>query len=85
MAVPLEEQAQRVLDDEALLLLARMAATIEGHYGSPQDVEFAWEDGRAWIVQSRPITTLGDEVPGEEPGTVLRVEPPNACQVRVPR
>ncbi|HEY7719932.1 MAG TPA: phosphoenolpyruvate synthase [Pedococcus sp.] len=71
VAVPLEEQAQRVLDDEALLLLARMAATIEGHYGAPQDVEFAWEDGRAWVVQSRPITTLGDEVPGEEPGTVL--------------
>ncbi len=60
LAVPPEEQKRRVLDDEALLELAHMAAEIERHYGAPQDVEFAREGTRTWIVQSRPITTLGE-------------------------
>ena len=74
LAVPPDEQSRRVLDDDALLALARMAIDIERHYGTPQDVEFALEGDRTWIVQSRPITTLGEaaaEVEGEEPGTVL--------------
>ena len=74
LPVPADEQGRRVLDDDVLLELARMAIDIESHYGSPQDVEFAREDGRSWIVQSRPITTLGETAPSEEtesPGTVL--------------
>ncbi|MGZ8719661.1 MAG: phosphoenolpyruvate synthase, partial [Aeromicrobium sp.] len=72
--VPAEEQARRVLDDESLLDLARMAMDIERHYGCPQDVEFALENDNIWIVQSRPITTLEDATdqgPTEESGTVL--------------
>ena len=76
LAVPAAEQAQRVLDDEHLLELARMAIRIEDHYGVPQDVEFARRGSELWIVQSRPITTLDDssgaEAEGDEPaGTVL--------------
>ena len=73
LAVPPEEQKRRVLDDEALLELAHMAAEIERHYGAPQDVEFAREGNRTWIVQSRPITTLGETptLAEEEPGTIL--------------
>lgn len=77
LAVPAAEQAQRVLDDEHLLELARMAIRIEEHYGVPQDVEFARRGQELWIVQSRPITTLDEsggtaEPGGEEPsGTVL--------------
>ncbi len=74
LPVPTDEQSRRVLDDDVLLELARMAIDIESHYGAPQDVEFAREDGRSWIVQSRPITTLGDTAPSEAaeaPGTVL--------------
>ena len=59
LVVPLEEQARRVLDDEVLQQLADLAMDIEHHYGKPQDVEFARADGQTWIVQSRPITTLG--------------------------
>lgn len=71
--VPPEEQAARVLDDETLLALARMGIEIEHHYGTPQDVEFARVGSRLWIVQSRPITTLGETgaVAPEEPGAVL--------------
>jgi pyruvate,water dikinase len=75
--VPSTRQHGRVLDDEHLLELARMAIRIEEHYGVPQDVEFARRGQELWIVQSRPITTLDDAAPGhgptgEEPaGTVL--------------
>ncbi|HET7277463.1 MAG TPA: phosphoenolpyruvate synthase [Dermatophilaceae bacterium] len=78
--VPREQQVGRVLTDDTLLGLGRMAVEIERHYGSPQDVEFALEQGKTWIVQSRPITTLGatPSAPGAPPaadggaaGTVL--------------
>ncbi len=31
---------------------------VEEHYGKPQDIEWAVADGKTWLVQSRPITTL---------------------------
>ena len=34
----------------------------EGHYGEPQDMEWAIADGAIAVVQSRPITTLGSPV-----------------------
>jgi phosphohistidine swiveling domain-containing protein len=48
-----------VLDDAQVRELAAIGLRIERHFGSPQDIEFAFEaDRRLWIVQSRPITTL---------------------------
>ena len=39
-----------------LALLGRRA---ELHFGSPQDLEWAIDgDGKPWLTQSRPITTL---------------------------
>lgn len=48
----------RVLTDEQVLELAHLAAAVERHYGSPQDIEWALADGAVHLVQSRPITTL---------------------------
>lgn len=53
-----EEAGRRVLTDEEVLALARLGMRVEEHYGSPQDVEWAEEGGRMYLVQSRPITTL---------------------------
>jgi phosphohistidine swiveling domain-containing protein len=48
-----------VLDDAQVRELAAIGLRIERHFGSPQDIEFAFDaDRRLWIVQSRPITTL---------------------------
>ncbi len=74
--LPEEEQTRRVVSDDELLELARMALRTEAHYGSPQDMEWAEEGGRFYLVQSRPITTLeaehGDESEEQaKPGTVL--------------
>jgi pyruvate,water dikinase len=57
-----DEGARRVLSDEDALVLARLAGQVEAHYGSPQDMEWAFQGGHVYLVQSRPITTLSAEV-----------------------
>ncbi len=56
-----EESAGRVLSDAEASALAGLAARVEEHYGTPQDIEWAIVDGEMWLVQSRPITTLEPE------------------------
>lgn len=50
---------RRVLNDDDAIALARLGVDVEAHYGEPQDVEWAIADGVTYLVQSRPITTLG--------------------------
>jgi len=52
--------AARILDDERITEIARLGIRTEQHYGRPQDIEWAIADGTVFLVQSRPITTLGD-------------------------
>jgi phosphoenolpyruvate synthase/pyruvate phosphate dikinase len=49
------------LSDEHILELAEYAVKIEEHYGKPMDIERAVEDGELFILQARPITTLGED------------------------
>jgi phosphohistidine swiveling domain-containing protein len=47
------------LTDGQAAELARLGLRVERHFGSPQDTEWASDsDGRLWLTQSRPITTL---------------------------
>ncbi|HVS68611.1 MAG TPA: phosphoenolpyruvate synthase [Mycobacteriales bacterium] len=57
--LPAEQSGARVLDDAEVLRIAELGLRIAQHYGEPQDVEWAIAGDRYWIVQSRPITTLG--------------------------
>jgi pyruvate,water dikinase len=52
------ERAGFVLEDDEILALGRMAATIESHYGQPMDMEWAkdGDTGELFIVQARPET-----------------------------
>jgi pyruvate, water dikinase len=52
------ERGRFTLSDEEVLSLARMAATIEAHYGLPMDMEWAKDGltGELFIVQARPET-----------------------------
>lgn len=49
----------RVLTDDEVLEVARLGLRVEAHYGEPQDMEWAYSSGRLWMLQSRPVTTLG--------------------------
>ncbi|HLM83865.1 MAG TPA: PEP/pyruvate-binding domain-containing protein [Candidatus Bathyarchaeia archaeon] len=46
------------LSDERIKELADICFIIEKSYNYPQDIEWAFEKGKFFIVQSRPITTL---------------------------
>jgi pyruvate,water dikinase len=54
-----EQARRRVLTDDEVLRLSRLGMRIADHYREPQDVEWAFVGGETWVVQSRPITTLG--------------------------
>ncbi|RLF87638.1 phosphoenolpyruvate synthase, partial [Thermococci archaeon] len=59
---------KQALTEEQIVEVAQVGAKIEEHYGWPQDIEWAYDkdDGKLYIVQSRPITTLKEEVKTEE-------------------
>lgn len=46
------------LSDPQLLALHRLAAQCEEYFGGPQDLEFAFEKGTLFLLQSRPITRV---------------------------
>jgi pyruvate,water dikinase len=56
--LPPERADGRVLSDAEIRSVAELVRRDEAHYGTPQDVEWAIEDGRTYLVQSRPITTI---------------------------
>ncbi len=57
--VPAERQTAPSLDEAQLASLAELGRQVERVYGEPRDIEWAWAEGRAWLLQARPITTAG--------------------------
>jgi rifampicin phosphotransferase len=53
-----ERAAQPTLGDAQLARLAQIGIDTEEIFGSPQDIEWAYADGRFWVLQARPITNL---------------------------
>ncbi|MCD6434291.1 MAG: phosphoenolpyruvate synthase [Candidatus Diapherotrites archaeon] len=51
-----ENQRKQKLEDSKILELAKLGLEIEKHYGKGQDIEWALEEGKLYIVQSRAIT-----------------------------
>ncbi|MDP1884542.1 MAG: PEP/pyruvate-binding domain-containing protein [Candidatus Moranbacteria bacterium] len=56
--IPEPQASSQVLTPEQILELSEIILGIEKHYGFPCDIEWAYEAGKFYIVQSRPITTL---------------------------
>ena len=53
------ERGQSSLSDEAIRELVTLALKAEAHFGGvPQDIEWAYSDGKLYMLQSRPITNL---------------------------
>lgn len=68
ISVPEEKQQAQKISDQAIFKLFDLAMAIEKHYGRPQDTEWAIENGRVYMVQSRPVTTLDSVVINKEEG-----------------
>lgn len=52
-------QSRSSLTDMQLLSLAHTAKNIERAFGQPVDIEWAFDTNQLWILQARPITTIG--------------------------
>jgi len=56
-----ERGKKQVLNEKEIIELSKLIVKIENHYGFPCDIEWAKKNGKFYIVQSRPITTIKKE------------------------
>lgn len=68
-----EGNRQKITDPE-IVELAKLAVRLEAHYFFPQDIEWAKEKGKLYIVQTRPITTTGHREEKTSVGTIPEKE-----------
>ncbi|MBZ2164772.1 phosphoenolpyruvate synthase [Methanobacterium spitsbergense] len=59
--VPEDLREKRVLSNDEITQLAQLGKRIQNHYNFPQDTEWAIEGGKIYMLQSRPVTTLGKD------------------------
>jgi hypothetical protein len=57
--VPAELQDGSALSEADIRALAAAGQAVRAHTSCPQDIEFAFAKGKLFILQTRPITTLG--------------------------
>jgi pyruvate,water dikinase len=78
--VPDDKQSVACLNDAQLAELAELGRKVEAFYGDARDVEWAWAEGRFWLLQGRPITTGGAaeraEVQREEVAALQKMADP---------
>jgi rifampicin phosphotransferase len=60
-----EEQA---IDGTQAVEVAALARRAEQRFGAPQDIEWAIEDGRLYLLQARPMTALSEPADWTPPG-----------------
>jgi phosphohistidine swiveling domain-containing protein len=58
--IPSGEQTARVLTDEQARDIAALSRQISRRMGRAQDIEWAIENGKIYVLQARPITTMRD-------------------------
>ncbi len=57
VSVPRDLVNAQVLTDEEVLRLYKYGLQLEKYYKTPQDIEFAIEKNKIYLVQTRPVTT----------------------------
>ena len=58
IGVPKARQSKQKISDKQIKSLSKVCYNIEKHYNYPQDIEWALDKNKFYIVQSRLITTL---------------------------
>lgn len=69
--VPENKKDKPSLTSQQVNELVKIGMMIEKHYSAPQDIEWAIEKEKIYIVQSRPITTLNTQV---EPKKLFNID-----------
>lgn len=65
-----EHPSSSSLTDEQINEIAKEVEKIVEIYGKPQDIEWAYQDGKLYILQARPITTL-ENIPDKSQQEVI--------------
>ena len=60
------ENEDVVLNENQRLEVATLAKKCEQHFKHPQDIEWAFEDDKLYLLQSRPITTIKHTLEGAQ-------------------
>jgi phosphohistidine swiveling domain-containing protein len=56
---PARNRTRFSLSHDDVSKLARLGQKLEEHFGSPQDVEWAYHSGEFYLLQSRPLVSMG--------------------------
>jgi pyruvate,water dikinase len=59
VVVPYFLRSEACLSDEQLIKVTQLALSLEATMGYPVDVECTYAAGKLYLLQCRPITTLG--------------------------
>jgi pyruvate, water dikinase len=75
-SVPKDMRTKQVLTLDEISELTELGIKIHEHYSFPQDTEWAIENGKVYMLQSRPVTTLETTAPeyqekGEEEERII--------------
>lgn len=76
LPVSKEYQKKQKLTSAQITELAELGMKVEKHYNFPQDIEWAYEDGTFYLVQTRPVTTI----PADESDGVMAVAVPKEVE-----
>lgn len=68
--VPDKDRPKQKITDTDIVALAKIGQKLQEHYFFPQDVEWAKEEDALYIVQTRPVTTIGKKAKASSGGTM---------------
>ena len=69
-SLPARKQTAQKLQDKYIVEVAKLGMDLYQHYFFPQDVEWALEKGKIYIIQTRPVTTLDNKTYSVESGKI---------------
>ena len=58
VTTPAKGAAVQAIPDPVIVELTQLGQRVAASFGSPQDIEWAWADGKLSLLRSRPITSL---------------------------
>ncbi|BBN83582.1 hypothetical protein PA25_35670 [Pseudoalteromonas sp. A25] len=59
--IPKQMQSEPTLDPMTIKSLGKLLHQVEDFYGKAQDVEWTLSEGKLWLLQSRPITSIAQD------------------------
>jgi pyruvate,water dikinase len=59
LTVDFTRRTTQKLSNEEIAEIAAIGRTLEAHFGTPQDIEWAHDGTQFYVVQARPVTAIG--------------------------